>query len=177
MHIILVHVVHSIQNSCFFSNIFYLLYSDQYISFVKNSCIKYSTQNQHFAEMFTYSDNTNYNLNFYYFIVSFNLFEISFIRQLLICVWCQWWNFRVLSTAPSFDETVGICAIVAVVDTRRVLRARETIACEGSVVDHVQKQLSQISPKMYWKTEITWSWNQIHLIFSAYDCSNPPTPT
>jgi hypothetical protein len=29
-------------------------------------------------------------------------------------------------TAPSFDETAGICAIVAVVDTRRVLRARET---------------------------------------------------
>jgi hypothetical protein len=31
-------------------------------------------------------------------------------------------------TAPSFDETSGICAIVAVVDTRRVLRARETTA-------------------------------------------------
>jgi hypothetical protein len=56
MHIILVHVVQTIQNYC----------------------IKYSTQNQHFAEMFTYSDNTNCNLNFYYFIVSisliFNLF-------------------------------------------------------------------------------------------------------
>jgi hypothetical protein len=51
MHIILVRVVRSI----------------------KNSCIKYSTQNQHFAEMFTYSDNTNYNLNFYYFIVSIYL--------------------------------------------------------------------------------------------------------
>jgi hypothetical protein len=51
MHIILVHVVHSIHNSC----------------------IKYSTQNQHFAEMFAYSDNTNYNLNFYYFIVSIYL--------------------------------------------------------------------------------------------------------
>jgi hypothetical protein len=48
MHIILVRVIHSIQNSC----------------------IKYSTQNQHFAEMLNYSDNTNYNLNFYYFIVS-----------------------------------------------------------------------------------------------------------
>jgi hypothetical protein len=48
MHIILVRVVHSIQISC----------------------IKYSPQNQYFAEMFTYSDNTNYNLNFYYFIVS-----------------------------------------------------------------------------------------------------------
>jgi hypothetical protein len=47
MHIILVRVVHSIKN--------------------------YSTQNQHFAEMFTYSDNTNYNLNFYYFIVSIYL--------------------------------------------------------------------------------------------------------
>jgi hypothetical protein len=58
MHVILVGVVHSIQNS-----------------------IKYSTQNQHFAEMFnqhfaemfTYSDNTNYNLNLYYFIVSIYL--------------------------------------------------------------------------------------------------------
>jgi hypothetical protein len=46
MHIILVRVVHSIQNSC----------------------IKYSTQDQHVAEMFTYSDNTNYN-----FIVSIYL--------------------------------------------------------------------------------------------------------
>jgi hypothetical protein len=63
MHIILVHVVHSIQNSC----------------------IKYSTQNQHFAEMFTYSHNTNYNLNFYYFIVSilFDFGEISIIRQVM----------------------------------------------------------------------------------------------
>jgi hypothetical protein len=43
MHIILVRVIHSIQNSY----------------------INYSTQSQHFA----YSDNTNYNLNFYYFIV------------------------------------------------------------------------------------------------------------
>jgi hypothetical protein len=51
---ILVRVVHSIQNS---------------------SCIKYSTQNQHFAEMITYSDNTNYNLNFYYFIVSIYFFN------------------------------------------------------------------------------------------------------
>jgi hypothetical protein len=51
MHIILVRVIHGIQKSC----------------------IKYSTQNQHFAEMFTYSDNTNYNLNFYYFIVSIYL--------------------------------------------------------------------------------------------------------
>jgi hypothetical protein len=48
MHIILVRIVRIIQNSC----------------------IKYSTQNQHFAKMFTYSDNTNYNLNFYYFFVS-----------------------------------------------------------------------------------------------------------
>jgi hypothetical protein len=51
MHIILVRVVHSIQ--------YY--------------CIKYSTQDQHFAEMCTYSDNTNYNLNLYYFIVSIYL--------------------------------------------------------------------------------------------------------
>jgi hypothetical protein len=103
MHIILVGIVHSIQNSC----------------------IKYSTQKQHFADMFTYSDNTNHNLNFYYFIVSiylrFHLFgnylyasDVSDDPQ---------WNFRVRNTAPSFDETAGICAIVAVVDTGRVLRA------------------------------------------------------
>jgi hypothetical protein len=49
-HIILVRVVRSIHNSC----------------------IKYSTQDQHFAKMLTYSDNTDYNLNFYYFIVQFN---------------------------------------------------------------------------------------------------------
>jgi hypothetical protein len=49
---------------------------------IKNSCIKYSTQNQHFAKMFTYSDNANYNLNFYYF----NLIEISFIWQLFMCL-------------------------------------------------------------------------------------------
>jgi hypothetical protein len=104
MHIILVRVIHGIQNSC----------------------IKCSTQNRHFSEMFTYSDKSEFLL-FY----CLNLFAISFIRQLFICVWCQWWprwNFRVLSTAPSFDETAGICAIVAVVDTRRVLRARETTA-------------------------------------------------
>jgi hypothetical protein len=29
-----------------------------------------STQAQHFAKMITFSDNANYNLNFYYFIVS-----------------------------------------------------------------------------------------------------------
>jgi hypothetical protein len=103
MHIILVRVIHSIQNSC----------------------IKYAIQNQHFAEMFTYSDNTNYNLNFYYFIFPiylwFNLFgNYSYVSDVS--------DFRVLSTAPSFDETAGICAIVAVVDTRRVLRARETTA-------------------------------------------------
>jgi hypothetical protein len=39
---------------------------------IQNSCIKYSTQNQHFAKMFTYSDNTSYNLNFYYLLVQFN---------------------------------------------------------------------------------------------------------
>jgi hypothetical protein len=58
MHIILVRVIHSIHNSC----------------------IKYSTQGQHF--------NTNYNLNFYYFIVSIYLWYHFFgnysaiIRQL-----------------------------------------------------------------------------------------------
>jgi hypothetical protein len=104
MHIILVRVIHSIPNSC----------------------IKYSTQNQHFAEMFTYSDDTNYNLNFYYFIVSIYLwFHLFGNYSYASDVGC---NFRVLSSEPSFDDTTGICAIVAVVDTRRVLRARETTA-------------------------------------------------
>jgi hypothetical protein len=67
MHIILVRIVHSIQNSC----------------------VKYSTQNQHFAEMFTYSDNINYNLNFYYFIVSiylrFHLFgNYSYVSDVFV---------------------------------------------------------------------------------------------
>jgi hypothetical protein len=115
MHIILVRIVRSIQNSC----------------------IKYSTQNQHFAEIFTYSDNTNYNLNFNYFIVSiylwFNLFgNYSYVSDVSDD---PRWNFRVLSTAPitapSFDETAGICAIVAVVDTRSLVGARNH--CEGSV--------------------------------------------
>jgi hypothetical protein len=35
----------------------------------QNSCIKYSTQDQHLAKMFTDSDNTNYSLNSYAFIV------------------------------------------------------------------------------------------------------------
>jgi hypothetical protein len=35
----------------------------------QNYCIKYSTQDQHFAKMFAYSDNTNYSLNSYAFIV------------------------------------------------------------------------------------------------------------
>jgi hypothetical protein len=35
----------------------------------QNSCIKYSTQNQHLPKMFTYSDNTNNSLNSYAFIV------------------------------------------------------------------------------------------------------------
>jgi hypothetical protein len=47
MHIILVRVVRSTQYSS----------------------ITYSTKNQHFAKMFTYSDNANYSLNFYGFIV------------------------------------------------------------------------------------------------------------
>jgi hypothetical protein len=80
MHINLVRAIHSIQNSC----------------------ITYSTQNQHFAEMFTYSDNTSYNLNFCYFIVSSYLWFHLFGNYSYVS-WCQWWprwNFRVLSTAP-----------------------------------------------------------------------------
>jgi hypothetical protein len=96
MHIILVGAVHSIQNSC----------------------IRYSTQSQHFAEMLTYSDNANYNLNLYYFIVSiylrFHLFgNYSYVSDDSAD---SDEIFRVLSTAPitapSFDETATICAIV-----------------------------------------------------------------
>jgi hypothetical protein len=38
---------------------------------------------------------------------------------------------ELLSTAPSFEETPGICAIVAMVDTRSLAGARNH--CEGSV--------------------------------------------
>jgi hypothetical protein len=92
----------------------------------QNSCIKYSTQDQHFAEMFTYSDNTNYNLNFYCFIVSIQLRFHLFGNY--SCIWWQWWNFRVPSTAPSFVETPEFAPSVAVVDMRRVLRVWETTA-------------------------------------------------
>jgi hypothetical protein len=34
----------------------------------------YFTQNQHFAEMFPYSNNTNYNLNFYYLIEKVSIY-------------------------------------------------------------------------------------------------------
>jgi hypothetical protein len=75
MHIILVRVIHSIQN-------------------------------QHFAEMFTYSDNTNYNLNFYYFIVSiylwFHLFGnfsyVSDVSDGIFACWVQRRSQRPLST-------------------------------------------------------------------------------
>jgi hypothetical protein len=54
-------------------------------TFLVQQCLFYaSTQNQHFVEMFTYSDNTNNNLNFYYFIVSIYLWF-----HLFICVWYQ----------------------------------------------------------------------------------------
>jgi hypothetical protein len=80
--------------------------------------------------MFTYSDNTNYNLNFYYFIVSiYSRFHL-FGNYLYVSDVSD--DPDGMSTAPiiapSFDKTAGICAIVAVVDTRRVLRVRETTA-------------------------------------------------
>jgi hypothetical protein len=89
MHIILVHVVHSIQNSC----------------------NKYSTKDQHFAEMSTYSDNTSYNLNFYYFIVSiylrFHLFGnysyVSNVSDGIFACWVQRQSQHPLSTKqPEF---------------------------------------------------------------------------
>jgi hypothetical protein len=72
---------------------------------MQNSCIKYSTQNQHFAEMFTNSDNTNYNLNFYYFIVSIYLRFHLFMCPMSVMEFSRaeysadhsalfWWNSR-----------------------------------------------------------------------------------
>jgi hypothetical protein len=108
--------------------------------------------------MFTYSDNTNYNLNFYYFIVSIWDFIYSAIIHVsdvsdgnYSCVWCQWWQlfmclmsvmeFCVLSTvpitAPSFDETMEFALSVAMVDTHRVLQARETTARECTSGGHL----------------------------------------
>jgi hypothetical protein len=52
------------------------------------------------------------------------------------CVWCQWWNFRMPSTAPitapCFDETSGICAICS--SGWYVYLAGTRNHCEGSVV-------------------------------------------
>jgi hypothetical protein len=82
--------------------------------------------------MFTYSDNTNYNLNFYYFIVSIYLRFYFFGNYSYVSDVSDDPDGILLSTAPitapSIDEIAGICAIVAVVDTRRVLRVQETTA-------------------------------------------------
>jgi hypothetical protein len=64
MHINLVRVIHSIQNSC----------------------ITYSAQNQHFAEMFTYSDNTSYNLNFYLFQFICDFIYLAIIHMCMMSV-------------------------------------------------------------------------------------------
>jgi hypothetical protein len=89
--------------------------------------------------MFTYSDNrgpTNYNLNFYYFIVSiylrFHLFgNYSYVSD----VSDARWNFCELCTAPitapSFDEISEFALSVAVIDKRSLAGARNY--CEGSV--------------------------------------------
>jgi hypothetical protein len=57
-----------------------------------------------------------------------------------------------LITAPSFDETAGICAIVAVVDTRSLAGARNH--CEGSVpiIDPLQHQPYSVNgcPVFFW---------------------------
>jgi hypothetical protein len=86
--------------------------------------------------MFTYSDNTNYNLNFYYFIVSIYLRFCLFGNYSYVSDVSDMMEFRILSiapiTAPSFDETSKIWAIVAVVDTRSLAGTRNH--CEGSVV-------------------------------------------
>jgi hypothetical protein len=104
MHIILVRVILSIQNSC----------------------IKYSTQNQYFAEMFTYSDNTIIWIS----IILLFQFICDFIYSAIIhiCPMSVMDGITAPITAPSFDKGAGICAIVAVVDTRGVLRVRETTA-------------------------------------------------
>jgi hypothetical protein len=81
--------------------------------------------------MFTYSDNTNYNLN---------LIEISFIRQLFMCLMSVMTPMEFSPAEYSADYSAlfrrNIHALsVAVVDTRRVLRARETTA-RGVYMQH-----------------------------------------
>jgi hypothetical protein len=101
-HKILLRVVRSIQNS------------------------KYSTQNQHFAKMFTYSGNTNYNLNFYYFTVSIYLRFHLFGNY--SCVWCQCHDpdgiFACRVQRPLSTKHPEFALSVAVVDTRSLAGAR-----------------------------------------------------
>jgi hypothetical protein len=84
--------------------------------------------------MFTYSDNTNNNLNFYYFIVSSYLIEISFIRELFMCLMSAMEFSRAeysRSQRPLSTKHPEFALSVAVVDTRSLAGARNH--CEGSV--------------------------------------------
>jgi hypothetical protein len=58
---------------------------------------------------------------------------ILLFQLLFICQWWPRWHFRVLRTAPItapyFDETSGICAIVSVVDTRIVFPGTIETVC------------------------------------------------
>jgi hypothetical protein len=105
MHINLVHVIHSIQNSC----------------------ITYSTQNQHFI--------TSIYCQIWQYILVIIWISIILLLQLIcdfiysaIIHMCLMSVMTSMEFSCAFDETAIICAIPAVVDTRRVLRARETTA-------------------------------------------------
>jgi hypothetical protein len=101
-HIILIRVVRSIQNSY----------------------IKYSTQDQHFANMFAFWISIILLFQFNWFFIYSAIIHVSDVSDdpdgIFACR-IQRWSQRPLSMKhPEFALSV------AVVDTRRVLRARET---------------------------------------------------
>jgi hypothetical protein len=119
----------------------------------QNSCIKYSTQKQHFAKLFTYSDNTNYNLNFYYLLLQFNwdfiysaIIHVSDVSDdpggIFACCTAS-------ITAPSFDKQPEYALSVAVVDTRSLAGARNH--CEWSVTIRTRNKSA------------LWIWRQGHI--------------
>jgi hypothetical protein len=120
------------------------------------------SQNQHFAKMFTYSDNTNYSLLYFY---CFNLIEISFIPVPDVSGEPRW-AIRVLTiTAPSFDETSEFASCGAVVDMRSLCRHEKPLQGECNV------------NRAYWILEVyhflldcsTWATSFVGLLLSLGD--------
>jgi hypothetical protein len=111
---------------------------------------------------------------------------ISFIRQLFIYVSDvsddPRWNFRLLSTAPitapSFDETAGICAIVAVVDTRSLVGARNHY--KGSVPETMLCTLVIMMKKIRRPLSYTGENQVTHFRMTEYvrglECRDDPIP-